>query len=317
MMDDFENAIKNATTPLPGSIPETVRYKLSVKLKNDGLSLLELYSKSFPHVKIDVWIDKINAGLLTVNGQKCDPQFKLKAGWITENIVHGKTEPNINTDIQFIYEDNDILVLNKPAPLPMHPSGRFNRNSLTEILKSTFPKQTFKIVHRLDANTTGVIILAKNSNTANSISQQFQDNIIKKEYVALVEGLVERDTQFINKKISTDKTSSGGREISDDGLESETKLTVLERDPNLNQTLLRVEPKNGRTNQIRLHLASINHSIVGDLGYKDEHYFKNNPLTYPDDSLFLHAHKIIIKHNSTEKQFIAEIPKKFLNKISF
>lgn len=316
-MDDFEKTIKNATTPLPGSIPETVTYKLSVKLKNDGLSLLELYSKSFPHIKTDVWIDKINAGLLTVNGQKCAPHFKLKAGWITENIVHGKTEPNVNNDIQFIYEDNEILVLNKPAPLPMHPSGRFNRNTLTEILKLSFPTEAFKIVHRLDANTTGVIILAKNSNTANSISQQFQENTIKKEYLALVEGIVTHDMQVINKKISTDKTSSGGREISDDGLESETKLTVLARDPELNQTLLKVEPKNGRTNQIRLHLASIDHSIVGDLGYKDEQYFKNNPLTYPNDSLFLHAHKIIIRHNSTEKQFIAKIPKKFSDKISF
>jgi len=308
----FKNTIENATTPLPGSIPKTIRYKLSVKLKNEGLTILELYSNSFPKVDQKVWMDKIENGLLTVNGEKCETNLVLKAGWLTENIAHNKTEPNVSNELKLIYEDDFILALNKPSPLPMHPSGRFNRNTLTNFLKLAFPKKDLKIVHRLDANTTGVIILAKNAEIAKQLGDQFQNNTVKKEYLALVEGIIEKDTLLIKEKISKTKTVSGGREVSEEGLESETKITILERKIENNTTLLKVEPKNGRTNQIRLHLASINHPIVGDLGYKNIDYFKNNPLTYPDDSLFLHAHKIKIFINNTETQFVAEIPQKYL-----
>lgn len=308
---NFETNIQSHTTPLPGSIPKTIYYKLSVKLRNEGLTILELYSNAFPKVDKQVWIDKIEKGLLTVNGQKCESNLILKAGWLTENIAHNKTEPSVSNKLKLIYEDDTILVINKPSPLPMHPSGRFNRNTLTNFLKLAFPNQTLKIVHRLDANTTGVIVLAKDSETAAQLSLQFQNNTVKKEYLALVEGIIEKDTFVVREKISKTKTASGGREVNDGGLDSETKLTVLERNLENNTTLLKVQPKNGRTNQIRLHLASIKHSIVGDLGYKNSDYFENNPLTYPEDTLFLHAHKIKIFHNGTEKQFIAEIPIKF------
>ncbi len=309
---NFETNIQTLTTPLPGSIPKTIYYKLSVKLKNEGLTLLELYSNSFPKVDKHVWINKIEQGLLTVNGQKCESNLILKAGWLTENIAHNKTEPTVSNDLKLIYEDDYIIVINKPSPLPMHPSGRFNRNTLSNFLKLAFPNQTLKIVHRLDANTTGVIILAKDSKTAAQLSAQFQNNTVKKEYLAVVEGLIKKDTFIVREKISKTKTASGGREVNEDGLDSETKLTVLERNLENNTTLLKVEPKNGRTNQIRLHLASINHPIVGDLGYKDPTYFENNPLTYPEDTLFLHSHKIKIAINSIDTQFIAEIPRKYL-----
>jgi len=307
----FQKLIKKATTPLPGSIPKTIHYKLSVKLKYEGLTILELYTNAFPKVDKQVWIDKIENGLLRVNGEKCNVNLVLKAGWLTENTVYNKTEPIVNNTLDLIYEDEKILVIDKPSPLPMHPSGRFNRNTLTHFLKLAFPTQDLKITHRLDANTTGVIILAKNTIAASQIGSQFQNNTVKKEYLALVEGIVIDDVKIIIEKISKTKTVSGGRKVSDFGLDSETKITVIERNPLKNTTLLKVEPKNGRTNQIRLHLASINHPIVGDLGYKDTSYFEKNPLTYPNDSLFLHAHKIKITHNNTEKQFIAKIPKKF------
>ena len=106
---------------------------------------------------------KFKNGLLTVNGEKCTTDLVLKAGWLTENSAHNKTEPNVSNSLELIYEDDFVLVLNKPSPLPMHPSGRFNRNTLTHFLKLAFPLQDLKIVHRLDANTTGVIILAKDA----------------------------------------------------------------------------------------------------------------------------------------------------------
>jgi len=315
MKSDFENRIEAITSPLPGSVAYTVNYKLSVKLKHEGLTLVELYTKSFPHISKSVWLKKIDDGLLTINGKHANAKTVLKAGWMTENKVHNKTEPSVNVSIDLIYEDESIVVLNKPSPLPMHPSGRFNKNTLTEILKLAYPQTNFKIVHRLDANTTGIIVLAKTTEMAKMISLQFHNNTIKKEYLALVEGIVKKDSQLIVEKISATKTKSGGRNLSENGQISETKITVLKRDENSNLTLLKVEPKQGRTNQIRLHLASINHPIVGDKGYKNQTYFENNPLTYPDDTLFLHAYKLKIKLKATDKQFVAKIPKKFYHKI--
>jgi len=315
MKSDFEERIKTITSPLQGSIPYTVNYKLSVKLKHEGLTLLELYTQAFPHIEKSIWLKKIEDGLLTLNEEKSSANQKLKAGWMTENKVHNKTEPYVSANIKLLYEDDQILVINKPSPLPMHPSGRFNKNTLTEILKLAYPQINFKIVHRLDANTTGVIVLAKTTQVANFISHQFQNNTIKKLYLALVEGIVKKDSQMIIEKISINKTKSGGRNISENGQISETKITVLKRDESSNLTLLKVEPKQGRTNQIRLHLASINHPIVGDKGYKNKSYFENNPLTYPKDTLFLHAYQLKIEYNSAEKQFIAKIPQKFHDKI--
>lgn len=309
--EQFRNLIIKATTPLPGSIPYTAEFILSVKLKNDGLTVIDLYSKAFKNVSKDTWQKKIEDGLLTVNGEKCNHDTVLKAGWMTKNTVHDKTEPFISNAIELIYEDENLLVVHKPSPLPMHPSGRFNKNSLIEILKKALPNQELRVVHRLDANTTGVVVLAKNNQTANEISKQFQSNSIRKEYYALVDGIMEEDNQVITEKIGTVKSVSGSREISNEGQRSKTKITVLERDFERDSTLLKVEPENGRTNQIRLHLASIDHAIIGDLGYKDQSYFENNPMTYETDSLYLHAHSLTFQYMSNEVKFESKIPTKY------
>ena len=305
----FSQRIKEVCTPQPGSIPETLYFKLSVKLKFEGFTLLDMYSVLFPHQLRGKWEEKINEGSLTVNGDKVSPDCILKAGWITQNRVDNRTEPTVSTDIRLVHEDEDFIVVNKPSPLPVHPAGRYNRNSLTEILKKAYPKKEFRIIHRIDANTTGLVVLAKNKQTANVIAKQFESQTVNKKYLALVEGLVAENTFYVKDSISKHKTSSGGRELSENGVEANTSVKVLQKYDK--HTLLSVSPKSGRTNQIRLHLASIGNPIVGDLGYKDSSYFKSNPLTYPTDSLFLHAQSLSFSLNDQLYSFELEIPNKF------
>ncbi len=310
---EFAAYINKATSPLKGSIPTVKTYKLSVKERYNGISILDFYCKAMPHISKEIWKEKIESGILTVNGKSVTTDQIVKVGEITQHFTEPQTEPDINTNIKLIEWNVDFIIINKPAPLPMHSGGRFDKNTLVEILSDAFPNENFKLVHRIDANTTGIVVIAKNSTTANKIIAQFKDQSVQKEYLALVEGIINKDSFNLYDSISKTLTPSGGRKISDDGKEANTEIRILKRFQKNNQTLLSVIPHSGRTNQIRIHLANMGHPIVGDKGYKDPAYFKNNPLTYEDDRLFLHAWKISFSHKNKKLSFVADIPKKFDN----
>jgi len=307
----FNTAIQKATTPLPGSIAKRITYKLSVKKKYEGLSIVDFFLKAVPRSTEQIWLDKIDADNLKINGKSITKDYKVTAGELSTHQSEPKTEPPVNVTIDLIYEDEEIIVLDKPSPLPVHASGRFSRNTLISILDLAFPNKIFKLLHRIDANTTGVIVLAKKKIAANFIQQQFENKTIKKTYIALVEGIITDDYLNLKQAIGTEVLVGGARKVDENGKLSHTEVEVLERRDN--ETLLKVTPHTGRTNQIRLHLAELGHSIVGDIGHKDQSYFENNPFTYKSDSLFLHAHQLVIIHPTTKKEitFIAPIPKKF------
>ena len=311
---EFKQAILKATTPLPGSFPEPTNYTLTVKKRYEGLSILAFYMEKVPRSTPAIWLDKIISGNLTVNDKIVNEAYCVVAGDVTKHTSEPKIEPDVNVNIKLIYNDEDILVIEKPSPLPVHASGRFVRNTLITVLNKAFPEEDFKLVHRIDANTTGVILLAKNKIAAHQIQQQFENKTIRKEYIALVEGIVTSDFLNLEANIGNEVLIGGARAIDDNGKISKTEIGVLERRTVTNQTLLKVVPFTGRTNQIRLHLANLNHAIVGDVGYKDPDYFKNNPFTYPTDSLFLHAHQLEIMHPITKDTMVfkAELPEKFV-----
>lgn len=309
----FNKTLLKICNPLPGSTPEPVTYTLTVKKKYEGKNIIDFFTEAVPRSDRDVWINKINIGNLTVNQVTIHPDYIVKAGDITCHSSDPKTEPPVSTDIKLLYDDKDIMVINKPSPLPMHASGRFVRNTLIHMLQLAFPKEDLKVIHRIDANTTGVVILAKNKEAANAIRQQFENKTVEKQYVALVEGVIKKDLLTHNVSIGKEVLIGGSRKIDVQGKDASTDIKVLERRIHKNETLLSIVPHTGRTNQIRLHLANINHPIVGDIGHKNPDYYKNNPFTYPDDSLFLHAYQLKIKHPTTNNVilFEAPIPDKF------
>ncbi len=312
MPKEFDKNIQEATNPLPGAVPCSIQYKLAVKQKYEGLTVLDFYNQAIPSVAREIWLEKILSGNLTVNSKSITPETIVKAGWITEHSSEPKTEPKVSNNIKLIHEDEHILVINKPAPLPMHASGRFVKNTLISFLNLAFTKQKFKLIHRIDANTTGVIVIGKSDLATQKLNTQFKNQTVKKEYIALVEGVINEDTFSIDKSIGIEQDISGSRKSNTMGKAAFTEFKVIKRYQD--KSLLSIKPHSGRTNQIRIHLADIGHPIVGDYGYKDEAYFKNNPLTYPDDCLFLHAHRITIEHPIKLKNttFTAEIPEKFL-----
>lgn len=309
--ENFYQKIKQATTPLQGSQPHSFTFSKSVKLKDEGKTILDFYAEAFPHKTRQEWKNRIDSGKIKVNDSCVSSDKILKKSWITKHQLDNIVEPNVNTNIKLIYQNESILVLNKPAPLPVHPSGRFIKNTLTGILKQAFSNQEYKIVHRLDANTTGILVLAKNKETANILMQKFKNQEIKKTYIALVEGNLDAKINEITAAIGVEKQVSGARKLSSNGQQARTQVQIL--DKRANQTLVKLEPKSGKTNQLRLHLASINHPIIGDYGYKNPDYFKSNPMTYQEDCLMLHAYKLTFALRGKTYNFVADLPAKFKN----
>lgn len=307
--EEFLLAIKRVATPLPGSIPSPILYRLPVKMRYQGFNIIDYLSEVLPKVDQDVWCEKIEKGKLWVNQKQARINTVLLGGNVIEHHSEPIIEPDIDLNIRLVYQDENILVLNKPAPLPMHPCGRFNKNSLTEILRNAFPKENLKLLHRIDANTTGLIVLAKNK-TAFEIARQFENKTVVKQYLALVEGIPEINAFSSKDLISSEKSNVGMRKTSSYGQEAHTEFEVLERRTDSNTSLLKIIPHTGRTNQIRVHLAELGYPIVGDIGYKNPTYFKTNPLTYAEDTLCLHAWKLGFKSQGKELLFETELPPK-------
>ncbi|HNU96744.1 MAG TPA: RluA family pseudouridine synthase [Candidatus Portnoybacteria bacterium] len=217
-------------------------------------------------------------------------------------------------EIPTIFEDNDILVINKPAHLLVHPVSRFAKatrdesETLIEFLVSKYPNA--ELVHRLDQDTSGIMVVAKNHQTAEFLKQQFKDRIIKKKYVALVYGILKEKKGIIVKSISKSRKRGGSQTTAPIGKNREaiTRYEIIQEFPSY--SLLEVSPETGRTHQIRVHLASIGHPIVGDDKYK----FKRQKTIAGLNRQFLHAKYLKLSLLDGEiKEFYAELPEELSN----
>ncbi len=196
-----------------------------------------------------------------------------------------------------LYEDKNIIIVNKPAGLIVHPLKRLEEKSLVRIILKHYPliKEVGEnplrpgIVHRLDKDTSGLIVIAKNNLTYQWLKEQFCQRKVKKIYLALVIGRVKNNKGIVIRRIGRSKRSNK-QSIFQKSLfkakEAITKYEVIKRFRNY--TLLKVIPKTGRTHQIRVHLAAIGHPIAGDQKYK----FKRQSSLLGLKRLFLHASQL-------------------------
>jgi len=212
---------------------------------------------------------------------------------------------SLKMGISIVYEDQNLLVLNKPAGLITHPKNiNDKQDSVTGWIIEKYPKlksigEPFiasgkevprsGVVHRLDKETSGLLVVAKNNESFFYLKKMFQERKIKKNYLALVEGIPKEKTGTISSplgRIGLKRTTKiiGKKLI--DKKEAETSYKVLRNFKNF--TLLELMPKTGRTHQIRVHLNSIGHPITGDQIYG----FKKTALPPKLDRLFLHAYKL-------------------------
>lgn len=250
-------------------------------------------------------ITNINSAVST--GDKIS--FELNFMEDNSNIVANKMDLNI------VYEDDAYIVLNKQAGIPVHPSMDHYTDSLSNGLKYYFEKiglqRKLRPINRLDKNTSGLVIFAKNEYIQECLIKQMQDDLFHKEYIAICEGEFKHKKGIINAPISRKENSIIERCINENGETAITEYEVLQYNKINNYSIVKCILKTGRTHQIRVHMKYINHPILGDTLYGNSSNLINRQA--------LHSYKICFNHpiNKDKVTYTAPLFSDMKNLINF
>ena len=253
---------------------------------------------------------------ILVNGKKTKPSYKVQEN---DAITVEEEEPKEislkaqEIPVEIIYEDKDIIVVNKPKGLVVHPANGNPDGTLVNAIMAICKDSLSGIggeirpgiVHRLDKDTSGILIIAKNDKAHINLSEQIKNHEVQKTYIALVRGIVKENEATINMPIGRSTKDRKKMAVTKNGKEAITHFKVLERYDNY--TLLEVKIETGRTHQIRVHLTQIGYPIVGDTTYS------NGKNEWNIQGQCLHAKSLKFKHPITGKEMYleAEIPEYF------
>ncbi len=309
-----QQKLAELTSPLPGSSPADNLRPINIPLRCDRRPLIDCLCELFPHYTRASWEEQFAQQRVLVAAEDrvlqrpADPLKIVRSGEQFRHLFPATIEPPVSADIRLLWEDDAILVVEKPAPLPVHPCGRFERNTLVEILNLLYAPQKVRPVHRLDANTTGLLVLAKSRRIASIVQPQFESGSVKKTYLAVVIGSPTEEQFTLHGKIAVAEETAGVRIVADDGLAAETRVKVRERRGN-GTTVLEVQPISGRTNQIRAHLWDAGLPIVGDPIYLPEKQLgQTQTLEMEQPPMLLHAWRISLQHPVTQQWLSWESP---------
>ena len=250
----------------------------------------------------------LDGGNITVNGKTEKAKYKVKSGDLIrleepETKTLELRPENIPLDI--VYEDDDVIVINKPQGMVVHPAPGHDEHTLVNALLYHCPLSTINgtfrpgIVHRIDKDTSGLLMVAKNDKAHRSLAKQLKDKTNIREYVALVHGRIAEDEGMINAPIGRSLKDRKKQAVVKDGRNAVTHFEVLKR--YRDYTLVKCILETGRTHQIRVHMKYIGHPLVGDPLYGPKKTIKGN-------GQFLHAGKLGFVHPTTGKLLIFEAP---------
>jgi 23S rRNA pseudouridine1911/1915/1917 synthase len=272
----------------------------------------------------------IDAKAVLINGQPTKASYKVRLDdeirvWLPELADEAPVPEEI--PLQVVYEDEALTVVNKPPGMVVHPAKghwtgtlvnalQFHYDTLSTVAGENRPG----IVHRLDRDTTGLLLVAKDDLAHRNLAKQFEERTVRKEYLALVSGVPQRDSDYIERTIGfhpTNREKMAIRLPEDGGKEAVTFYEVLERFDGF--AYVRCKPRTGRTHQIRVHLAHIGHPIVADKAYSGRDRLTLGDLLGrntddPDQVLIerqaLHAHNLFLRHplSGQELELNAPLP---------
>jgi 23S rRNA pseudouridine1911/1915/1917 synthase len=262
------------------------------------------------------WLQQeIRKGHVTVNQEPARPGRRLAPGDVVAGGIAPSTREPLAPEEQsltFLYRDEWFGVIDKPAGMPVHPSAGRRTGTLVNALLglgiSLFTPEGDKdragIVHRLDRDTTGALIVAFDQAAGKALQAQFRGRTVKKEYMAVVHGVVEFDEGEVDQPLGKDPRRFDRRAVvGEGGREARTVYRVVERFKR--HTLVRAMPETGRTHQIRLHLQHMGHAVVGDELYLP---LRRTPGPPPIERHALHAARLAFSHPRTEEEICCETP---------
>ncbi len=312
----------------PRPIPKQVTLTTVIEHKSSQ-TLLEYLVQRFHYHTSPEWAERIQDGRVLVNGLKASENQPLRAGDEMTYTTDTWEEPEVNTRYQTVYEDEAILALSKPAPLPVHAIGSYFRNTLMYLLREDRPEaKDFYLVHRLDSETSGIILLAKTKEALKDLLKQWDEGLVRKTYQAIVFGKFEPATQRVEGAIGSLKGRSirmklivvpEGTPVDQVDETPKPSVTEFERvETKSNYSLIEARPLTGRTHQIRVHLEHLGFPIVGDKIYCGNnetflHFFEHGLDEWVLERtklprLALHARQIVFTHPLTGKRTILEAP---------
>lgn len=300
-------ALSQVVHPLPGSVPYENLRPLFIKADFDGWTLLHLLVRLFPHIDETEWQHRLDERRFTnARGVVVAGDQIVRAGERYEQRMTLAAEPNVNADIRFLYEDSALIVIRKPAPLPMHPCGRFHRNTLQSIINQVVHPAP-RPVHRLDANTAGIVLYARTRPICAKMQQQFQLHTMEKTYLVRVQGLPDWNQTVCEAAIGTAPDVAGSRAIDEEeGQSARTDFLVLHRYDD-HTALLQATLHTGRTNQIRVHLWHLGYPVCGDPTYLPEKKIAATQTLDPDaEPMMLHAWRMCCDHPHSGKRLTFE-----------
>lgn len=219
---------------------------------------------------------------------------------------------------QILYEDSDLLIIDKPSGMVVNKAISAKGKTVQDWVVENFDFETTKdpllrdgIVHRLDKETSGILLIAKTAQTFEELQRQFKDREVEKTYVALAHGRVEPESGVINAPIGRLPWNRERFGVLPEGREAETRYKVIkillsysDKKKTEELSLLKLYPKTGRTHQIRVHLKHINHPVVGDSFYAGRKTARNDRKWCP--RLFLHAQTITFTHPITDEKIVID-----------
>ena len=264
----------------------------------------------FSRSHLQKWIED---GNVRVNGQPVKPKYKLAVG--DQVVIEPEAPQKVDLTpekipLDIVYEDDDVIVVNKPQGMVVHPAPGHPDHTLVNALLYHSPLSTINgefrpgIVHRIDKDTSGLLMVAKNDLAHRSLAAQLKAKTNQREYVALVHGVIKQDAGTIDAPIGRSKKDRKKQAVVSDGRHAVTHFKVLHRFRHY--TLMSCRLETGRTHQIRVHMKSIGHPLAGDPLYGPRK-------TLPGRGQYLHARLLGFKHPRTGKElvFTAPLPEYF------
>lgn len=255
--------------------------------------------------------------LVTLNGETAEGWYPVSKGDTVKITLPDEKSSFEAQDIPIypVFEDNDILIINKQPGLIVHPTKGHPSGTVANALMNYMDKtgQSFKIrfVNRLDMDTSGLLVVAKNAYCQNDYTRQMKENKVKKRYIAILKGILKDDHGTVDLPIGRPDPDDIRRKVTENGLPSKTRFSVIERYKKSGYTLVELILETGRTHQIRVHMSHVGHPVLGDWLYGGENILLINRQA-------LHAASLSFVHPITKEQLdvAAPIPSDMLNAIN-